>query len=208
MIITCPACRAQFHLQPRALGANGRTVRCSSCGERWFAEPFVEPPPAPPAAAEIAIADALPRRNRPSLTTMLAGLLVVLLLAALIAGRDQVASHVPAMISLYEKLGLSLEIPLGIEFRGLASEQRVAEGRPVLVVMGEISNISARRRIVPPIRVAVLDAQRRELKHGLFDPPEAALAPGGVARFEVALAVPPEGASDVEVSFGQEFPGR
>jgi predicted Zn finger-like uncharacterized protein len=208
MIITCPACHAQFHLQPSALGAKGRTVRCSSCGERWFAEPFAEPLPGIPATAEIAAVEARPVSRRLGLTSILAGVLVVLLLAALIAGRDEIASRVPAMISLYEKLGLSLEVPLGIEFRGLASEQRVAEGRSVLVVMGEISNISAQRRAVPPIRVAVLDAQRRELKHGLFDPPEAALAPGGVARFEVAMAAPPEGASDVEVSFGLESGGR
>lgn len=204
MIITCPACRAQFHLQPNALGAKGRVVRCSSCGERWFAEPFVEPPPEMPATAEIEVTEARPARRRPSLTAILAGLLVALLLAALIAGRDQIATRVPAMISLYERLGLSLEVPLGIEFRGLASERRVDEGEPVLVVMGEISNISTQRRVVPQIRVAVLDAQRRELKHGLFDPPELALAPGGVARFEVAMAAPPDGASDVEVSFGQE----
>lgn len=208
MIITCPACHAQFHLQPSALGAKGRTVRCSSCGERWFAEPFVEPPPEVPATPEIDVSGARPARRRPGLTAILAGLLALLLLAALIAGRDQIATRVPPMISLYERLGLSLKVPLGIEFRGLASERRDDKGGPMLVVMGEISNISTQRRAVPPIRVAVLDAQRRELKHGLFDPPEAALAPGGVARFEVAMAAPPDGASDVEVSFGQESFGR
>ena len=204
MIITCPACHAQFHLQPNALGAKGRTVRCSSCGERWFAEPFVEPPPDTAAIVAAGATEPRPAGARIGLTSVLAGILAILILAALIAGRDEIASRVPAMISLYERLGFSLELPLGIEFRGLASEHRLAEGRPMLVVMGEISNISAQRRAVPPIRVAVLDAQRRELKHGLFDPPESALAPGGVARFEVALGAPPEGASDVEVSFGQE----
>ncbi|MGD9507208.1 MAG: DUF3426 domain-containing protein [Geminicoccaceae bacterium] len=206
MIITCPACHAQFHLQPNALGAKGRTVRCSSCGERWFAEPFGEPLPETATTPESSAPRSAGRRL--SLTVVLAGVLVALLLAALVASRDQIASRVPAMISFYQSLGLSLEVPLGIEFRSLASERRDAEGRPVLVVTGEITNISAQPRSVPPIRVAVLDAQRRELKHGLFDPPEAALAPGGVARFEVAMAAPPEGGSDVEVSFGQEPLGR
>ena len=208
MIITCPACRAQFHLQPSALGTKGRTVRCSSCGERWFAEPLVEPLPEVPATATGEMTAARPAKRRPGLTSILAGALVILLLVALIAGRDEIATRLPAMSAFYERLGLSLEVPLGIEFLALASERRLAEGGPMLVVMGEISNMSALRRSVPPIRVAVLDAQRRELKHGLFDPPEAALDPGGSARFEVAMAAPPEGASNVEVSFGQEPLGR
>jgi len=206
MIITCPACHTQFHIAPAALGANGRTVRCSGCGERWFAEPFLDPPPEPPPLASEP-APATSRTRAVRLTSWLAAALAVLLLAALIAGRDEIASRLPVAIPLYQKLGLSLELPLGIEFRGLASERRVAEGLPVLVVSGEISNSSSRQREVPSIRVAVLDAERRELDHGLFDPPERALDPGGVARFEVALAAPPEGASDVEVSFDLE-PGR
>ena len=99
---------------------------------------------------------------------------------------------------------LSLYLPLGIEFRDLGSERRMAEGQPVLVVTGEITNITGQRRDVPPIRVALLDADRRELDHGSFDPPEPALGPGGVARFEVKLDGPPPEASDFSVSFDVE----
>ena len=206
MIITCPACHTQFHIAPAALGANGRTVRCSGCGERWFAEPFLDPPPEP-APISNQPAPPMSRTRAVRLTSWLAAALAILLQTALIAGRDEIATRLPATVSFYQKLGLSLELPLGIEFRDLVSQRRVAEGRPVLVVSGEISNSSSRQREVPSIRVAVLDAERRELDHGLFDPPERALDPGGVARFEVALAAPPEGASDVEVSFDLE-PGR
>ena len=80
----------------------------------------------------------------------------------------------------------------------------MAAGQPVLVVTGEITNISGQRRDVPPIRVALLAADRRELDHGLFDPPEPALGPGGVARFEVSLDAPPPEASDFSVSFDVE----
>ena len=61
----------------------------------------------------------------------------------------------------------------------------------MLVVSGEISNISGQRRDVPPIRVALLDADRRELDFGLFDPPAPALGPGGASRFEVEMGAPP-----------------
>ena len=180
MIITCPGCRTQFRIAPASLGADGRTVRCSSCSERWFAEPFLDPPPEPPPACE----RACPRgvaNPRGRLTSWLAAALAVLLLAALIAGRNEIAARLPAAVPLYQRLGLSLELPLGMEFRGLASEQRVDEGRPVLVVTGEISNSSSQQREVPPIRVALLDAERRELDFGLFDPPQPALGPGGEA---------------------------
>jgi predicted Zn finger-like uncharacterized protein len=207
MIITCPACHTKFQLPPASLGADGRNVRCSSCGERLFVEAFTDVPAPPPPldidpaeraapAAEAAIG----RR----LTPWLAGGLLLLLAAAAIAGRNQIAHHLPAIAPVYQRLGLSLELPLGIEFRDLGSERRTTRGQSVLVVTGEITNISGQRREVPPIRVAVLDADRRELDHGSFDPPEPALGPGGVARFEVELDAPPPEASDFSVSFDVE----
>ncbi len=42
MIITCPNCRTTFRINPASLGAQGRTVRCSSCAHRWFVEPFTQ----------------------------------------------------------------------------------------------------------------------------------------------------------------------
>jgi len=43
MILTCPECATRFKINPDAIGANGRTVRCSQCSSTWFvaAEPDV-----------------------------------------------------------------------------------------------------------------------------------------------------------------------
>src|SRR3954469_1928042 len=55
MIITCPNCRTSYQIKPLTLGQHGRTVRCTSCGHRWFVrpegvgEPEAVPPPIPPA---------------------------------------------------------------------------------------------------------------------------------------------------------------
>ncbi len=207
MIITCPACHTRFRIPPASLGASGRNVRCSSCGERWFVEAFTEAPPPPLALGEPVAqraASRLAALRGARLAPWLAGALLLLLAAAAIAGRNQIAAHLPATAPVYQRLGLSLELPLGIEFRDLGSERRMAAGQPVLVVTGEITNISGQRRDVPPIRVALLAADRRELDHGLFDPPEPALGPGGVARFEVSLDAPPPEASDFSVSFDVE----
>lgn len=204
MIITCPSCRTRFRIAPATLGSAGRTVRCSSCSERWFVEPFTEaalPPPLAVAPIEPLAAPAASARAPRRAGLLLASLVALLAVAALV-GRNEIAARLPTTVPLYQLLGLPLELPLGMEFRELSSVQRVDAGQAVLVVTGEIANVSGQQRDVPPIRVALLDADRRELDFGLFDPPQPALGPGAQARFEVQLGAPPPEASDFTVSFG------
>jgi predicted Zn finger-like uncharacterized protein len=46
MQLSCPACHTAFHVEPSALGAEGRTVRCIRCRNTWFAlaEDLLESP--------------------------------------------------------------------------------------------------------------------------------------------------------------------
>ncbi len=39
MIILCPECRGKFRIDPSALGAGGRTVRCGKCAHTWLQVP-------------------------------------------------------------------------------------------------------------------------------------------------------------------------
>jgi predicted Zn finger-like uncharacterized protein len=211
MIITCPGCQTRFQIKPASLGSAGRTVRCSSCGERWFVEPFTEVAAHPPLAGDpldgppLAGAEPAPvaSASRSVLAGWLLAALVVLLLAAALAGRNEIAARLPATVTLYQGLGLPIELRLGVEFRELSSVQRSDDGRTTLVVSGEIANVSGQQRLLPPIRVALLDADRQELDFGVFDPPQPALGPGGLARFEVELGEPPPEASNFTVSFGE-----
>lgn len=54
MHIVCPHCTTSYAINPAALGASGRTVRCSRCKETWLAHPedAVEMAAAAPAMAE------------------------------------------------------------------------------------------------------------------------------------------------------------
>jgi len=36
MILTCPECSTKYLTDPKAIGANGRTVRCAKCSATWF----------------------------------------------------------------------------------------------------------------------------------------------------------------------------
>jgi predicted Zn finger-like uncharacterized protein len=39
MLIVCPTCATTYKVKPEALGEAGRTVRCASCKNTWFATP-------------------------------------------------------------------------------------------------------------------------------------------------------------------------
>ncbi len=42
MILTCPACATKYAIADSALGAEGRKVKCVSCGHKWFQSPETE----------------------------------------------------------------------------------------------------------------------------------------------------------------------
>ncbi len=58
MIIACPECSGKFRIDPSALGASGRTVRCSKCAHTWLQlPPDAEDEPVPEEASDPAVAD-------------------------------------------------------------------------------------------------------------------------------------------------------
>lgn len=201
MIITCPSCQTRYRVQPESLGRTGRTVRCSGCSEVWFAEaphPAEEPPPLPPPvpptvpAAEPAV---------PSQRLWLAAACLLLPLAALLLARHEIVALFPDAAGIYRRLGLPVEMTLGIEFRRLSSRQRRTGDAQALVVAGEIANVSGQERAVPPIRIGLIDGEGREIDFALFDPPRATLEDDAVESFEVELGTPPAEARDFSVSF-------
>ncbi len=217
MILTCPACSSRYLIEPASLGASGRTVRCAACGHRWFAEPPNDAPrhavaePSSPGDGEVAAvaapaarADEATGRSSRRLIGWLALALVVLVIAGAVVGRNEIVAQVPEAASIYRKLGLSVTVPFGLEFRDVTSTRLDEGGVAVLVVEGEIVNITGGSRTVPSVRVALLDEAKRELEHEIVAAAERAVDGGETTRFVARMVNPPEQARNFSVTFAAD----
>ncbi|GBD40962.1 hypothetical protein HRbin39_00334 [bacterium HR39] len=212
VVITCPSCGTRYRVSRGSLGPVGKTVRCSRCSHRWFAEaPKVDepPPPLPEGVRALELeATAPPPRRGLALAGWLLVVLFVLVVAGLVVGRNEIVAAFPRVAPWYERLGLPVRVPLGLEIRNLRSERRVEDGLPMLVIRGDVHNVSDAPRPVPPLRVRLLDAAGEELDSGLFDAPVRELPPGGTTRFEARMVDPPRAAVRYEVTFDPRIPPR
>jgi predicted Zn finger-like uncharacterized protein len=217
MILACPTCRTRYQVDDEALTKpSGRTVRCANCGHSWH---HMAPPPAPLSrlrerlqATQAAAPEAVSATPRPAITAPppprphrhsgLGWVIVILLLGAAIVGaiigRDQIMAMWPRTAPLYEKVGLKNE-PLGAGLDiGNVTSTRNADG---LIVEGDITNRVGTPRGVPHLRVALRDAEHRELVFKIVEPPRERLLPGETSHFTVGFLPAPDAASGVVVTF-------
>ena len=127
-------------------------------------------------------------------------LLVCLALAAAVWGRGAVVRVAPATAALYAGIGLPVNLR-GLEFRGVRSEVVGAGTDAVLVVEGEIANISGRDAAVPPIEIGLQAAEGQMLYRWSNEPPAQSLKEGDALSFRARLAAPPSEARQVLVRF-------
>ena len=210
MILTCPQCSTRYHVDPAALGACGRTVRCAGCGQRWSAKPPADTPqtvefgpPDPRAAPRMPITTAEPsrRRSSTSLIGWLSAALVALLLASAVMGRNEIVAGFPASAPIYQALGLPVTVELGLQFEDIKSTRLEEGGISVLVVEGAIVNTTSSDRPVPPIRITLLDKGGRQLQEELFQAKEQHLEPGSKTSFSGRVVNPADQARNFNVTF-------
>lgn len=226
MIVTCPSCEAKYRVDASALEARGGRAKCASCGHVWTVEdealtlsepvnapkpapepkPEPEPEPAPtlrekPHAAIRAREDAKRRKARLAAEGAgwagVAACLAVVLTGAVLFRLDVVETW-PRAAGAYAAVGLDVN-PSGLEVADLHARMGEEDGAPVLIVEGEVRNVTGRDRPAPPLLAQVLGADGAVLAQWSIMLESPAFEPGAAERFRASFPAPPETGARVEV---------
>jgi predicted Zn finger-like uncharacterized protein len=231
MIVVCPQCSTRYLVDPRALGAGGRRVRCAQCAHTWHHQPppealaeleTVAPPvdPAPraprvepefdrppldeePGERRIQLPALAEPRRRPWLAV---GWLLLLLVVGLAVGgavweRDAVIRMWPPAARFYSLFGLAVAQPRDV-LKVTAQPRRDEEnGVPRLVIEGEVANVSPEAQQVPKLKVELKAADGRVVQSWTFDVSTERLLPGASVPFTTSVARPSESATGMSVTF-------
>ena len=223
MILTCPSCSSRYHVDAAAFQEKPRKVRCANCGHRWKAQPPVDAPrsadlelaPATQPKEQVrAAAAAAPTRRRAAATVdkgssspvgwLLGAGVVVLLLVSAIIGRNGIVGKFPATAAVYQSVGLTVDQDFGLEFKDVTLDWQREGGAFVLVVEGEIVNLSEANQVIPPVRMAILDADGEELQHEYFELEQSEISAGNRINFSGRLVDPIDQGENFRLTFGQE----
>lgn len=109
-------------------------------------------------------------------------------LSAVIVGgalaRQQVVHLWPPANLLYQTVGLGVAPPgVGLQLQNSRSEQRQDGASAILVVEGQIVNVSDQPQKVPRVRAVALDAEQKTLQTWTIEASASSLMPGEIATF-------------------------
>jgi hypothetical protein len=135
---------------------------------------------------------------------LLGGGVVVLLLVSLIIGRNGIVDKVPAAAAIYQSVGLSVDQDLGLEFDDVTLNWQAEGDVFVLVVEGEIVNLSEASQVIPPLRMAILDGDGEELQYESIEIAEGVLSAGNRINFSGRLVNPIDQGENFRLTFEQD----
>lgn len=181
------------------------------------AEPEMLPPEpevAPTAkAAKPSALKAPPRRRKPwherigerieaprARWPIAASVAVLACLAGTVGLRKSIVAHAPDTGRLFAAIGLPVNLT-GLDLKNVRSGVFNEGGVELLVIQGEITNISAVNKPVPRLKFAIRDARGLEIYTWTAQAEMKDLKPGESQTFRRRLASPPPEGSDVLVRF-------
>lgn len=224
MIVLCPSCSARNDL-PDRLNATA-LVDCSVCGHAWIEGSAIEISrageapqhtyksrnPAPEAeirrladaAREAQRRFAATRRQRRMRAAAWAGLalLAVSPAAGALAFPEQMVAAAPATIDFYRFIGRDVNI-YGLEIRNLDIQHLLVDGKKVIAVKGELTNVTPELRRIPWLRLALRGEDDKEVYHWVINTESRPLKPGDSTSFITRLGSPPETANRLEIRFAR-----
>ncbi len=90
---------------------------------------------------------------------------------------------------------------LGLELRKVMPSRGVENGVAMLIIEGEVANISQVAHEVPKLKVVLRDRDGNELQSWSFPVAEARLPPGASVPFRTSIPQPSAAATGVVVTF-------
>jgi predicted Zn finger-like uncharacterized protein len=145
-------------------------------------------------------ANTTPRQRRIFIAVSLASIAFI----TAIGLRATVVRAAPELAGLYAAIGLPVNLR-GLEFTEIKTAHEIQDGIPVLVIEGEVMNVTRQPVEVPRLRLAVLGPDARELYAWTALLPRSVLPEGERLSFRSRLASPPVEGKQVLVRFLTRF---
>jgi predicted Zn finger-like uncharacterized protein len=214
MILTCPECETRYGVDAAAIGASGRTVRCSRCSHSWVEQqpdnipPSMAPPRLDTGRRSRPVGTNLPAlpREKKSKTPVILWSLVILTLVGIIAAavvkRDMIMERVPASTGVFDMFGLVPPPGVGLAIQNQRIKAIQKGGKQVVRIEGDIVNVSGKAAMVPRMLGIVRDKTGKVLKRWRFKPPLPKLLNKERIGFATEV-LPPEGSVTFVVTFDQ-----
>jgi hypothetical protein len=116
--------------------------------------------------------------------------------------RDVITDIVPAAEGLYSVIGFEDgTLGAGLSIKNVKSARESIGGKDVLVVRGEIANVSDRERSIPLLELRLLDLEAKLVQSAQATPLKQSLVAGDKIGFKIQLEEPSALAQGLEITF-------
>ncbi len=229
MILTCPNCTTRYTLPDSQLPAGGRTVRCAACRTTWHAErnedpidlpmPAAEPPPARPEDLQAVKAKKLPGQYRAMIEgkkrlkaltaqgivwgAMAATAVMILALGYLL--RVDITRTFPRVAGAYAMVGIPVNAA-GMTLVSGDNDSKAAfkNGRFVVTVTAQVTNLRDKPTPVPPIKVKMLDATLQQFDDMVIPSSGLVVAPHATRTLTFDVRDPKNMVAHLDLDFDLE----
>jgi len=150
---------------------------------------------------------AKPSASFSGLVWAMAGLVLASALVMAAMFRTKVVEVWPKSASAYALVGLAIN-PTGLTFEKVKAVRIMQDGRAALRVSGAIRNIEQEARDLPPVRIALLDPQGKEVMVQIGRMDGVRIPARQERYFATVLVEPPAQSRDLAVTFALDGQSR